>query len=428
MINQDKIRVAFICPGGVIRAIKLYERSLASKLIKMGFHIRAYTSRWVLNVFMEEKKKDFIDGIEVVRYDSRVRIKPKIQVSDFFMFIHDVITFRPILIHLHFPSYMNPNAWITLLMKKLLGVPYVITLHNVLLDPFIKAPLPHTWSTRYDVSNIITTLRDFLHKIIKKGRVCKNDIINYMSHSEILHADKIVALTSFEKYILINYLKIPENKITVIPNAVDKEILKNKIPKKLAREKIGLPKDKFVILYLAQIVEFKGPQFLVEALKYVLRENKDVLTIFAGYNTKLVPFILKRSKELGISDKVLVLKRPSDKEKFLLLSATDIYVLPTLTEGFPTSVLEAMAFSKPIVVSNVTGITDVVKHMKTGILVKPADIDDLANAIIMLLKNNKLMETLGLNANKEVLKNYTWNIVAQKYAKLYLEIIQETFR
>jgi len=422
---SDHIKVAFLCSGGVIRSIKWYERNLATRLVKLGFKVKAYTSKDILRIFPQEKPRDFIDGIEVVRYDGWISIKPRLKIGDFIRLIHDITLFKPNIIHVHFPSYMNPNAWIALFMKYVFKTPYIITLHNILLDPYIKASLPHTWDAKYDISEVISTAKDLFLRTLAKGKFPKNkDLVNYLSHAEILHANKVIALTSFEKHILTEYLGVPKERIVVIPNAIDENILKHNIPKEVAREKLGLPKDKHIILFLAQMIEIKGPQYLIEALKDVFNEIPNAIAIFAGYNTKLASYLIKRAKELSIKDKVMIYwQYLEEEEKYLLLNAADVYVLPTLSEGFPTSVLEAMAFGKPVVVSNVTGISDIIDHMEVGILVKPTDSKDIASALIKLLMNNKLRAELSEKARMKILEKFTWARITNEYVKIYLDIL-----
>lgn len=424
------MKIAFLCPGGIIRSIKWYERNLASRLVRLGFKVRAYTSKEVLAFFPQEKETDIIDGIEVIRYDGWISIKPRIKVSGMGKLLYNISKFRPNLIHIHFPSYMNSNAWIALYMKYVYGTPFIITIHNILLDPYIKANYPHTYNTQYDVSEIILSSKELLLKTLKSRVIIPKDkdIVNYLSHAEILHADKVVALTSFEKRILVQYLKVPEEKIVIIPNAINEDIIKYSIPKAKAREKLRLPKDKYIILFLAQMIELKGPQFLIESLQEVFNKIPNAIAIFAGYNTQLAPYIIKRAKELNIKDRVYVHAQHLEEEKYLYYSACDVYVLPTLTEGFPTSILEAMAFGKPVIVSDVTGVNDVIVNGINGFLVKPGSINELSEIVVKVLLDRNLASRVGKNAQTIVKQRYTWGTVVKNYIKLYFNVLRRGFR
>jgi len=162
---------------------------------------------------------------------------------------------------------------------------------------------------------------------------------------------------------------------------------------------------------------------LVEALKDVFIKVPNTIAIFAGYNTKIAPYLMKRAKELGISDRIIIRKQHTEEEKYMLFSAADVYVLPTLTDVFPITALEAMTFGRPVVISNITGVSEIIEQMKTGVLVKPASIEDITDAIVRLLTNNNLRVRLGMQARTKILSEYTWDKVVRNYIKVYLDIL-----
>ena len=103
-----------------------------------------------------------------------------------------------------------------------------------------------------------------------------------------------------------------------------------------------------------------------------------------------------------------------------ILQMLDIYILPSLWEGLPLAVLEAMAAKKPIVATNVGGIPTAIVHEHSGLLVPPKDPEALTNAILKILKNSNLAASLAENAYKRFLKHFTIKKMVSRYEQLYL--------
>ena len=107
-----------------------------------------------------------------------------------------------------------------------------------------------------------------------------------------------------------------------------------------------------------------------------------------------------------------------------LLSAMDIYVMSSLSEGMPLSILEAMSASKPIVSTNVGGISEVVDNGKTGILVNAKDSVGMAESLIMLLQNQEIANEYGRNAKKVINERFDHKIMVENYKKIYGELMK----
>ena len=129
-------------------------------------------------------------------------------------------------------------------------------------------------------------------------------------------------------------------------------------------------------------------------------------------------------KSLGIRDTVLFLGRVPFKNLPALLSQATIFALPSLREGMPYSLLEAMACGKPIVGTNVVGIRDLIKDSKNGLLVPPRNEKELANALLTLLTDRKLRSTFSRNARREAL-NHSWENISGKIEMLYQDVLLE---
>jgi len=107
-----------------------------------------------------------------------------------------------------------------------------------------------------------------------------------------------------------------------------------------------------------------------------------------------------------------------------LLSLADIFVLPSLTEGLPISMLEAMSAGLPVVVTRVGGISEVIEDGKNGVIVPPSDADALGSAVLRLLSNSEIREKLGASARALVEKEYNLDTMGKKYNDLFHKLIK----
>jgi glycosyltransferase involved in cell wall biosynthesis len=153
------------------------------------------------------------------------------------------------------------------------------------------------------------------------------------------------------------------------------------------------------ITCVARLSPEKGIEYLLSAAQQVLRQYPMVQFLLAG-DGPLRAALTRRSQELGITDHVLF-HGPFDHDRLPeIMAKTDIFVLPSLTEGLPVTVIEAMAYGKPIVATRVGGIPELITDGESGLLVRPKDPHSLAQALIQLLSNGELCARLGATARQ----------------------------
>ena len=153
-----------------------------------------------------------------------------------------------------------------------------------------------------------------------------------------------------------------------------------------------LPKDAPVIGAVAALTQEKGHKYLIDAAAQVVREVPDARFVILG-DGELRPALERQIKELHLEKHVALPGFRADVLSFI--AAFDIFVMSSLFEGLGTSLLDAMAFAKPIVASDTGGIPEVVVHGETGLLVPPRDVAALAAAISRLLQDAPLRERMG---------------------------------
>ena len=206
------------------------------------------------------------------------------------------------------------------------------------------------------------------------------------------------------------------HKITNIPNAIDSRIFKP-IDKVQARESLGLPVDKRVILFVSQKVtdERKGVSFFIEAVRRMTADNpvmaeQTVIAILGGHSEDVAAQLALPTFPLGyVSD---------EKTIVAAYNAADVFVTPSLEDNLPNTIMEAMACGVPSVGFNVGGIPEEIDHKKDGYVAAYRDAEDLARGIRWVLCEADAAE-LSAQCKAKVARNYSQSAVAMRYTEVY---------
>lgn len=221
-------------------------------------------------------------------------------------------------------------------------------------------------------------------------------------------ADKIVAVSNFTKNKVINHYGIDPNKIEVVHNAVEFN------DNKFCKEEFKIKDGEKIVLFLGRITIQKGPDYFVYAAKKVLDINPNIKFVIAG-SGDMEPFIIEKVAEMGISDKVLFTGFLRGKDIDRAYQMADLYVMPSVSEPFGITPLEAMRNNTPVIISKQSGVSEVISHC---LKVDFWDIDQLANKIVSVLNYPELQECLVENGANEV-KKFNWELPAEKCIEVY---------
>jgi glycosyltransferase involved in cell wall biosynthesis len=174
-----------------------------------------------------------------------------------------------------------------------------------------------------------------------------------------------------------------------------------------------------VVLTPARLHAQKGHRYLLEAALLV----PDAIFVFAGDGPERTS-LEDQSARLGLRDRVLFLGRRDDIPA--LLAQCDVCVLPSLSEGLPLAVLEAMAAGTPVIGCAVGGVPELVADGQTGLLVPPADPQALAGAIRCLLSNPGLARQLAAAGHARVLQDFSVSTMVARITAIYEELLEKT--
>jgi glycosyltransferase involved in cell wall biosynthesis len=208
---------------------------------------------------------------------------------------------------------------------------------------------------------------------------------------------------------------IPAEKIRIIPNGIDVQAFEG--GQALPELRAGEGK---IVGVVARLDLKKGFEYLLAAVREITNSfyGLKVVIVGEGPDRQAIEQMIER---FGLRDTVLLAGQQSNMPG--VYAAIDIFVLPSLNEGLPMTVLEAMAASRPVIATRVGAIPKVIEDGKTGLLVNPRDTAGLRDAIARLLNDDDLCRRLAAQAHEWVARHFTADAMARQYQALYEEVL-----
>jgi glycosyltransferase involved in cell wall biosynthesis len=315
----------------------------------------------------------------------------------------------------YFPSKLDSLSRIT-------GTPYPVfrDVKSCLrrLRPDVVHINSHLFLSNYQVARAARSLR-FPFVVTVHGFMVRRGLVIDMLQEVYLRsvarllfnmASEVICLTAAEAENVAEVMG-GYDKISVIPNGVDVDFFKP-----------SEEKDSNLIAWIGRFVPEKGLVYLLEAMREVVKQSADVKLVLGGdgpLRNDLWNFV----NRFGLRKNIVFLGALNHVEVASILSKSSIFVFPSLKEGMPRALLETMACGAAVIGSNVSGIKDIIRHERNGILVPPRDPVALANAILTLLRDENLRRFLGQNARELMIKKYNWDKVTDKLEDVYYEAV-----
>ena len=291
------------------------------------------------------------------------------------------INFEPDLIHAHFTW---PSGYVAVKLGNELKIPVVITAHG------------------YDVYDLPFRNEYWFNKI------------KYVLDS----ATHIITVSKSNERIMIEKLKISNKKISVIPNGYDGKLF-YPMNRSEIRKRLNLPDDKKIIINVANLVPVKGHIYLLNALSEVIKHHRDVLLVIVGDGPewkKLEKIVVN----LGLTKYVYFAGSKPHHEIPLWMNAADIFVLPSLSEGNPTVMFEALGVGLPFVGTTVGGIPEIITSEGYGLLCPPKNLDCLAEKILEALEREWDREKI-----RKYARQFTWENIAREVMRVYEQVLKK---
>jgi len=246
------------------------------------------------------------------------------------------------------------------------------------------------------------------HIIIDKILACRTDMFIAVSEAVRDYCNKRIGIS----------LK----RIIVIPNAIEVEKFQNNGHNEYLYNELNINENDFILSCIARLTEQKGQRYLLQSISRLRYKFPNLRVLFAGEGEDK-EILEKMAQELGIIDNVRFLGQRQDISEILYLS--DGVVLPSLYEGLPMCLVEAMAVGKPVIATAVGGTPEVVYDKETGFLIPPTDINALTDAIEKLMNLPDKGEGMGRKAARMVRDRFSIDIVARKTEYLFHALVND---
>jgi glycosyltransferase involved in cell wall biosynthesis len=242
-------------------------------------------------------------------------------------------------------------------------------------------------------------------------------------------ADKIIVVTSRLKEILQEDDGVPSDKITVIQNGANIDLFKPMDVTK-AREELGLNQSHKYVCFVGAFRAWEGIENIVKSTPLVLQKCPEARFLIVG-DGPMKQELINLAEQVGVSDKVIFTGMVPYQEVPLYINASDVCVFPAAknfrndrTGGSPLKLHEYMACGKPVVVGNITGVSEHIMDTDSGFVVDPTNAIEMARAIIALLENEQLRKEMGERGRKVTIEKYSWMKVAEQVAEVCQSVIK----
>ena len=204
--------------------------------------------------------------------------------------------------------------------------------------------------------------------------------------------------------------------LSVIPNGINLDKFRN-LSRETFRKRLGIKKGEKIITFVGTLRPVKGLKYLIQAMNIISKQDTGIKLMLVGDGEERLA-LQELVKELDLEDRVTFVGKVLNEEIPGYMIASDVFVLPSLSESFGIVNLEAMACGLPIVASKVGGLPEIVKNGVNGFLVEPKNPEQISDKVLLLLGDDVLRERISKN-NKDKVKDYSWESVVERLEKVY---------
>jgi glycosyltransferase involved in cell wall biosynthesis len=364
--------------GGIER----YVYNLSKSLFNRGHEVLIYTSNIPQTNSVENE-----EGVSIFRFKSLFEPFRNPLVPRLFFPTKNLQKID--LIHVHM-IYSTLTLY-GILQKKFFGIPLVMTHHG-------RMRFGHKF---------IDFFVDFYEKLFFKMLLSQ--------------CDRCIALSESDARFLASF--VTANKISIIPNAINSaELLENSKQDIDQFLKIHNIENKKIILFVGRLIPVKGINYLIEAFCRVKNKIKDpsivLLIVGDGDECKSLKIIVR---DYHLIDSVIFTGELSKININYLYQSSCLFVLPSLSEGFPTAVLEAMYYGVPVIGTDIPVMKQ--NFSTSALLIPPRNSRALADAMFSLLSDPEYTLELSKRGKEKVINNFTWEIIVKKYLDVYSNIV-----
>jgi len=368
IIEDAKMKIAIIVPlfpPKWLAGMELATWNIAKHLVRRGHEVHVITTRDA-GLTGESQEEGF--------YVHRLRCPKARFLGPLLFLIKALLALRKINPNIIHAQSIFPGLY-ALIAKKVLGKPYLLQNHGMV---YVSRPF------RNQISKLV-----------------------------LRNADAVLALTEDMKE---EMQKICSRDIHVLPNGIDLEKFES-LSKDEMRCKLQIKTDERLVIFVGRFRPVKGVEYLIKSMEIIRQRDQSIRLVLVGEGPE-EENLKSLTKQLKLEGCVEFVGQISTEKVPQYMAASDVFVLPSLSEGFPLVSLEAMASGLPIVATKVTGLPEIIEDGENGFLVEPRSPEQIAQKVLLFFEDNELRGTMSRN-NKEKAKKYGWETVVQRLEDVY---------
>ena len=382
----------------------VYVASLARELALAGYRVDVFTRR---DAFGQKQVVQWADNIRVIHVPAGpAHYVPKEQMLPYMeTFARFVTRFARRQTQLYDIVHANffMSGMVAQRLKETLGIPFVITFHA----------LGHVRRIAQGAADTFPPLRLQIEVDLMRS------------------ADRIIAECPQDKLDMERLYGAPSERIEIAPCGFDPQELWP-VPEKIARARLGLSVEKFIVLQLGRMVPRKGVDTVIQGVALLRRRHRvnAELLVVGGEdqrrNGRESPELIRLrsiAEDLGVGAHVRFTGRKDRSELRYYYSAANVFVTTPWYEPFGITPVEAMACARPVIGAEVGGIKSTVVDGESGFLVPSRDPRALAERLAVLHNNPALAQSMGDEGLRRAYQHYTWRTVARKAASIYASVV-----
>lgn len=233
------------------------------------------------------------------------------------------------------------------------------------------------------------------------------------------HSDRVLSVSSKLAERMVRQIGVPQTRVRVIRNGADLAKF-GAVPRVHARLALDIPDGTFVIGTIGRLVPVKDHETFLAMLADLKHTGTECLALIAG-DGPLRSDLEQRAHALGLESSLRFLGNRTDIDR--VLAALDVFVLTSVSEGLPNTILEAMAAGLPVVSTDVGGVDELVDAGRTGFLSAPKDAGALATAVSMLARDAERRRRMGADGQAKARSEYGLQRMLDEYERFYLELV-----
>jgi len=298
-------------------------------------------------------------------------------------------------------------------MKPKYNLPCISILHGTSFNE-----LKTRWKEIFSIFSLFRWIL-FLFRVI---------IAHFGWESKLKNMDYFIAVSDQLKNDAIKEYNISPEKICFIPNGID---VTKFIPFSISsvdflKGRFGINRDEKVLLYVGKIIRQKGIHIAIKALPIILKKFDGIIKLLIVGDGNYLNKAKRLVENLHLEREVVFCGFVKNEDLVYYYNLCDIFIMPTMrVEGFPLTVIEAMACGKPIITSRIGGIPSAIDDQINGILIPPGDVNMLAEKIILVLENKELREKLGKNAREKAVNEFNQDKMVSETMKIFEKCIKK---